>query len=143
MMKSSAYILMDVGGTFIKSGVMTAGNVLVEGTQQTVAIDSNGSKEEIINSLTVADMGRLAGEGDPTALEVFRRVGSFIGQNIKDKLMEYNIRCLMFGGQISRSLRYLEDAVKEELAEIEGLEIRTVSDFSNAAFMGLVAMLEG
>ena len=299
MTLSSAYILMDVGGTFIKSGVMTAGNVLVEGTQQTVAIDSNGSKEEIINSLTVAirqgidlvedygyvpagigicmpgpfnyntgvsgmvhkfagikdlplkeiiadsipqydipvifghdvntqlygemrggnaqgfdnvclvalgtglgfamanggkvlqtetggphvsiwnlpynggiledyaskrgfyntweavtgskpaedmtvaDMGRLAGEGDPTALEVFRRVGSFIGQNIKDKLMEYNIRCLMFGGQISRSFRFMEGAVKGELAEIEGLEIRTVSDFSNAAFKGLVAMLEG
>ena len=54
MTRNSAYILMDVGGTFIKSGVMTADSVLVEGTQQTVAIDSNGSKEDIINSLTEA-----------------------------------------------------------------------------------------
>ena len=297
MTRSNAYILMDVGGTFIKSGIMTSDSVLVEGTQRTVAIDSNGSKEEIINSLTaavlqgidhakslgyipagigmcmpgpfnyntgvsgmvhkfagikdiplkeviaesipeydipvifghdvntqlygemcggngqgfdnvclvalgtglgfamanggkvlqtetggplvsiwnlpynggiledyaskrgfyntweavtgskpaedmtVADMGRLAGEGDPTALEVFRRVGSFIGQNIKDKLVEYNIECLLFGGQISRSFKYMENAVNEELAQIEGLEIRTVSDFSNAAFNGLLAML--
>jgi hypothetical protein len=35
----------------------------------------------------------------------------------------------------------MENAVKEELAQIEGLEIRTVSDFSNAAFNGLLAML--
>ena len=297
MTRNSAYILMDVGGTFIKSGIMTADSVLVEGTQQTVAIDSNGSKEEIISSLTaavrqgidlaqsngyvpagigicmpgpfnyytgvsamvhkfagikdiplkeviaesipeydipvvfghdvntqlygemcggngqgfdnvclvalgtglgfamanggkvlrtetggplvsiwnlpynggiledyaskrgfyntweavtgskpaedmtVADMGRLAGEGDPTALEVFRRVGSFIGQNIKENLLKYEIKCLLFGGQISRSFRFMENAVKEELTQIEGLEIRTVSDFSNAAFNGLLAML--
>ena len=297
MTRNSAYILMDVGGTFIKSGIMTADSVLVEGTQQTVAIDSNGSKEEIISSLTaavrqgidlaqsngyvpagigicmpgpfnyytgvsamvhkfagikdiplkeviaesipeydipvvfghdvntqlygemcggngqgfdnvclvalgtglgfamanggkvlqtetggplvsiwnlpynggiledyaskrgfyntweavtgskpaedmtVADMGRLAGEGDPTALEVFRRVGSFIGQNIKENLLKYEIKCLLFGGQISRSFRFMDNAVKEELAQIEGLEIRTVSDFCNAAFNGLLAML--
>ena len=34
MTRNSAYILMDVGGTFIKSGIMTAESVLVEGTQQ-------------------------------------------------------------------------------------------------------------
>ena len=62
--------------------------------------------------------------------------------NIKEKLTEYNIRCLLFGGQISRSFRFMEEAVKAELADIEGLEIRTVSDFSNAAFKGLVEMLK-
>ena len=92
--------------------------------------------------MTVAEMGRLAGEGDQTALEVFRKVGEFIGKNIKDKLTEYNINCLLFGGQISRSFRFMEEAVKKELSDIEGLDIRTVSDFSNAAFKGLVEMLK-
>ena len=92
--------------------------------------------------LTVAEMGRLAGEGDPTALEVFRKVGEFIGKNIKGYLAEYRIECLLFGGQISRSFRFMEDAVRTELSDIEGLTITTVSDFSNAAFKGLVAMLK-
>lgn len=91
--------------------------------------------------LTVAEMGRLAAEGDATALEVFTRVGSFIGLNIKDRLKEYNIECLLFGGQISRSFRFMEEAVREELTDIAGLNINTVSDFSNAAFKGLVEML--
>lgn len=91
--------------------------------------------------LTVADMGRLAQEGDKNALEVFSKVGSFIGRNIKDKLKEYHIECLLFGGQISRSFPYMEEAVRKELAEIEGLVINTVSDFSNAAFKGLAEML--
>ena len=298
MTRNSAYILMDVGGTFIKSGIMTADSVLVDGTQQTVAIDSDGSKEEIVNSLTtsvrqgisiaeyygyvpagigicmpgpfnyntgvsgmvhkfaaikdlplkeiiaesipnynipivfghdvntqlfgemcggnargfdnvclvslgtglgfsmandgkvlqtedggplisiwnipynggiledyaskrgfyktweivtgqkpdesltVADMGRLAGEGNATALEVFSRVGKFIGMNIRENLIEHKINCLLFGGQISRSFCFMENAVKVELADIKGLEIRTVSDFSNAAFKGLVQMLK-
>ena len=298
MTRNSAYILMDVGGTFIKSGLMSADGILIDGSQQTVPINSDGTKDEICNSLTsavsqgialckyfgytpsgvgmcmpgpfnyntgvssmvhkfaaikdiplkevvmtaldglempivfghdvntqlygemcggnakgydnvclvalgtglgfsmandgkvlqtetgsplvsiwnlpynggiledyaskrgfyntweivtgsrpsedmtVAEMGRLAGEGDQTALEVFRKVGEFIGKNIKDKLTEYNIKCLLFGGQISRSFRFMEDAVRKELAEIEGLEIRTVSDFSNAAFKGLVKILK-
>ena len=92
--------------------------------------------------LTVAEMGRLAGEGDATALEVFRRVGEFIGSNIKNHLSEYKIECLLFGGQISRSFRFMAEAVRKELSELEGLEIRTVSDFSSAAFKGLVEMLK-
>ena len=97
--------------------------------------------EKPSDDLTVAEMGRRAGEGDATALEVFRRVGSFIGQNIKDRLKEYHIECLLFGGQISRSFRFMEEAVREELKEIDGLTINTVSDFSNAAFKGLAEML--
>ncbi len=92
--------------------------------------------------MTVAEMGRLAGEGDTVALEVFRRVGKFVGSNIKGYLTENNIECLLFGGQISRSFGFMEEAVREELADMDGLTITTVSDFSNAAFKGLVAMLK-
>lgn len=91
--------------------------------------------------MTVAEMGRHAGEGDVTALEVFRRVGSFIGLNIKEKIKEYKIECLLFGGQISRSFRFMEEAVRYELRDISDLKINTVSDFSNAAFKGLVEMI--
>lgn len=91
---------------------------------------------------TVADIGRLAADGDRTALEVFNRVGKFIGANIKDKLQQHQIQCLLLGGQISRSFRFMEDAIRKELVDIEGLKINTVSDFSNAAFKGLVEMLK-
>ena len=97
--------------------------------------------EKPSEDLTVAEMGRRAGEDDATSLEVFRRVGTFIGQNIKDRLKEYHIECLLFGGQISRSFRFMEEALREELKEIDRLTINTVSDFSNAAFKGLAEML--
>ena len=91
--------------------------------------------------MTVAQMGSLAGDGDATALEVFAKVGGFIATNIKEYIKDYKISCLLFGGQISLSFRYMEDAVRKELTDVEGLTIRTVSDFSNAAFNGLAAML--
>ena len=62
-------------------------------------------------------------------------------KEIKDYLREHNIGCLLFGGQISRSFRFMEKAVSHELSDMAGLTITTVSDFSNAAFKGLVAML--
>ena len=92
--------------------------------------------------MTVADMGRLAGDGDDIALEVFRKVGEFIAVNIRGKLVEYHIECLLFGGQISRSFRFMQESVRKELSDIKGLTITTVSDFSNAAFKGLVAKLK-
>lgn len=45
-------------------------------------------------------------------------------------------------GQISRSFRFMEDAVRKELEGLADLDaITTVSDFSNAAFKGLAHML--
>ena len=93
--------------------------------------------------MTVAMMGGLAAEGDETALEVFRRVGEFIGRTIRPLLEEQKTACLMFGGQISRSFRFMEEAVRKELAGLPDLQmITTVSDFSNAAFKGLADMLK-
>ena len=38
---------------------------------------------------------------------------------------------MLFGVQISRSFRFMEEAVKKELSDIEGLDIRTVSDLTD------------
>lgn len=93
--------------------------------------------------MTVAKMGAMAGEGDATALEVFRRVGEFIGKTIRPILEEQKTACLLFGGQISRSFRFMEEAVRTELEGLPDLKtITTVSDFSNAAFKGLADMLK-
>lgn len=92
--------------------------------------------------MTVAMMGGMAAEGNATALEVFRRVGEFIGKTIRPILQENKTACLLFGGQISRSFRFMEQAVRKELDGLADLTtITTVSDFSNAAFKGLAYML--
>lgn len=94
------------------------------------------------DGMTVAMMGGLAAGGDQTALEVFSRVGRFIGKAIRPILEEQKTVCLLFGGQISRSFRFMEEAVRAELVGLPDLKtLTTVSDFSNAAFKGLAYML--
>ena len=46
--------------------------------------------------------------------EKFSASRKFIGMNIKEKLTEYKINSLLFGGQISRSFRSMEEAVKKK-----------------------------
>lgn len=47
MTKSSRIVLLDVGGTFVKSSLGIAGKGAVEGTFMTTPISSNGTAEEI------------------------------------------------------------------------------------------------
>lgn len=87
---------------------------------------------------TVKDIAALAGRGDGKALATFREVGTTIGEAISPILEEYRIECLLFGGQISRSFRFMENDLRESLRDVRCLErISTVSDFDNATFNGL------
>ena len=91
---------------------------------------------------TVKDIAEFASGGDKAALETFRSIGSTIARTISPILKEYGIECLLFGGQISRSFRFLESALREGLSGVESLvDISQVSDFDNATFNGLRAML--
>ena len=50
MTKSSRIVLLDVGGTFVKSSLGIAGKGAVEGTFMSTPISSNGTAEEITES---------------------------------------------------------------------------------------------
>ena len=87
---------------------------------------------------TVKDIAALASGGDVKALATFREVGATLGEAISPILEEYRIECLLFGGQISRSFRFMEDALRESLGGVKSLgRISPVSDFDNATFNGL------
>ena len=91
-------------------------------------------------SLTVADIGAMAAEGDPAALETFSSVGRILASELKPKLEENRIGCLLLGGQISRSFRFMEDALKSGLEGLDCLkEVLPARHIGEAAFYGIVA----
>lgn len=66
MTKSSRIVLLDVGGTFVKSSLGIAGKGAVEGTFMTTPISSNGTAEEITEAFRHAvscQIERAAEEG--------------------------------------------------------------------------------
>ena len=93
-------------------------------------------------SLTVADLGRMASEGDCAALETFARGGAILAAELREMLCKYRIECLLFGGQISRSFRFMEPALREGLHDVAGLtQIAPVKYIGEAAFFGLLSRM--
>ena len=70
-MKSNArIILLDVGGTFVKSALGIAGNGVVEGSFATVPISSDGSAEEIERSFReIVSLQKNRAENDGNVIE--------------------------------------------------------------------------
>ena len=91
-------------------------------------------------ALTVADLGRMAREGDARAQETFAAVGGILAGSLRDLLVEHGIECLLLGGQISRSFACMEPALREGLRGVAGLtRIAPAAHIGEAAFYGLLA----
>ncbi len=87
--------------------------------------------------IKVSDIGRWADEGDKASLDTFLNVGEILAETLKDILIEKNIQCLLFGGQISRSFHHMENSLKSGLKEMKLLrKISQVKSIDNAAFYG-------
>lgn len=94
-------------------------------------------------SLTVADLGRMAGEGDPAARETFATVGRTLGEALRARILEERIECLLLGGQISRSYIHLEPGLRKGLHGAECLRrIAPAAHIGHAAFYGLLARID-
>ena len=95
-------------------------------------------------SLTVADLGRMAGEGDARARETFATVGGILAAALRDLLVEHGVECLLLGGQISRSFAHMEAALRDGLRDVAGLtRIAPAEHIGEAAFYGLLAQADG
>ena len=98
--------------------------------------------KELPSNLTVAMIGGLCAEGDKEALQSFYNVGEILATELKPLLEEFNIECLLFGGQISRSFRFFEPAIshlKEDVASLK--HISSMQNLSTAAPLGLLSKL--
>ncbi len=92
---------------------------------------------------TVKEIGVLAAEGDKAALKTFCDVADVISSAIAPILEERGVECLLFGGQISRSFRFMEEQLKKGFEGLTSLKaISTISDFDNATFNGLRSLFE-
>lgn len=93
--------------------------------------------------LTVADLGRMAAEGDSAALKTFASAADILAGSIRELLAEQQIECLLLGGQISRSFAFMEPTLREKLADLPQLkQITPMRHIGEAAFYGLLAGMD-
>lgn len=85
--------------------------------------------------LSVKDIGDRAESGEDAAKEVFRWTGEILSGAVKEILDEYDVECLLFGGQISHAFDYLSAGFGSSFSRLQ--KVATVSDFKRATFNGL------
>ena len=94
------------------------------------------------DTLTVAEIGGMCAKGDKEALQSFYNVGALLATELKPLIKEFNIECLLFGGQISRSFAYFEPALAQLKEELPSLKhISPMQNLSTAAPLGLLSRL--
>ncbi len=90
--------------------------------------------------LTVRNIGLRADAGEPEAIRTFSRVAAILADAVKPLLEENGTECLLLGGQISRSFRHMEKALKEGLSGVRTLQrISVAAHIDKAALYGSFA----
>lgn len=90
------------------------------------------------DSVTVKEIGRRAVCGEVRAKEAFEQMGVIIGEAVAPIMKEYEIECLLLGGQISRNSTFFAPQIEAEFSKLGvDLSITPISDFDKATFYGL------
>lgn len=64
-----------------------------------------------------AELFQSAQEGEEAAIQTFKDYGSMLGQAVRSSVEQFRPDVLLLGGQISRALPYMEEAIKEQLPQ--------------------------
>lgn len=95
------------------------------------------------NGIEVSDIGERANKGDEASIRTFAEVGHILAQSLRDILVEREIECLLFSGQISRSFHHIEPSLKEGLKGVESLKnLSVVNSIDHAALLGALACIK-
>lgn len=87
----------------------------------------------------ISEIGSMAKAGDKHALRAFEEAGNILAENLRDILRDNEIECLLFGGQISRSFTFMEQALKNGLKDIDSLQkISIVNSIDYSALLGVL-----
>lgn len=90
--------------------------------------------------LTVRNIGLRADAGEPEAIRAFSCTAAILADAVKPLLEENGTECLLLGGQISRSFRHMEKALKEGLSDVRTLKrISVAAHIDKAALYGSFA----
>ena len=111
-------------------------------TQAEAEAEQRALEDRIVNDKQMAgkfmDKTMNPQSGDAAAQSVFSETGAILGECLSPILSEHKIRCVLFGGQISRSFGLMRSSFMSALHDVPTLEsVSTVSDFDNATFNGL------
>jgi len=85
-----------------------------------------------ITTVSALDIAQRANLGDENAMEAYLQIGATLGESIAELLEDMEVKTLLMGGQISKSLKLMDRPLRNAL---EGVQIIPAPD--GAVFEGL------
>lgn len=90
--------------------------------------------------MTVKSLAEQALQGDSLSKQVFQKVATILAENMCSFLVEKQVECVLFGGQISRSFGLMARELQKQLSIVPSLKkIDVVSSIDYAAFWGTLS----
>mgnify|MGYP000875223954 CR=1 FL=1 len=94
-------------------------------------------------TVDVVDIAERARAGDAAARRVFAQTGAMLGEILRPVLEQYEVECLVAGGQIARSFDLFEAELRQALAGTRALKaILPALDFTGTPLRGAFAHLK-
>jgi len=88
----------------------------------------------------VADLNKIASKGNQTAIELFQAFGIEIHEALKQTILSYKPKVIVFGGQISKAFEHFGKPIAE-LAEENDIKIIVDTDSSRNVMIGAVGLI--
>jgi len=90
-------------------------------------------------TIDIEEMADRAKTGEVEAILVFEEIGSVLGQFLKrHNVEEFGAECVLFGGQISKSIDLFIGPIREALSDIKSLKvILQATDIEHSALKGV------
>lgn len=90
-----------------------------------------------LDELDVKEIGSMAEQGDSVAQSVFWKVGWHIGMILTSYIPEYSYDCVVLGGQIARSYKFIIPGITESISR----PVFPAAHISDAALRGAAGYL--
>lgn len=68
-------------------------------------------------SRSTSELTRLAGEGDPVILDLYKHIGHRLGVGITNIVNSFNPERIIIGGPLSEAQKYMEDSLQQAVAK--------------------------
>jgi len=83
----------------------------------------------------------FAAQKDQSAIEVYENMGQVLGEELKQLFKEWDVNCLVLGGQISRAYHLFGPALEKALEDTSCIKyIGPLKDFTHISIRGVAAL---
>jgi len=141
---------MEVGHMIASNGKLIEHNIGKKGivmlAEEILEKSNKDSLMRPVEILGIKEIAKCAKKGDKLALETFNLVGRYLGQCIVSSVRVLDIKYILIGGGVSKTIDYIEEGMWQEIRSYlppfytDHMKIKVASMGNDAGILGAAAL---